>query len=87
MRIAMTPLHASILVTYQSQAQHDTGSAVPANGEVTRLSGSSNISTLYSSMAAINRIYHHAAAGSSEQFTYQTVTVVQDLNVITMSRG
>jgi len=85
--IAFTMLKDGIPVVYQGQEQHYAGGDVPADREALWLSGYSTSATLYTWIAALNKIRSRAIAQDAGYLSYQAYPVYTDSNNIVMRKG
>lgn len=85
--IAFTMLKDGIPVIYQGQEQHYAGGSVPADREAIWFSGYSTSATLYTWIAALNKIRSRAIAQDSSYLSYQAYPVYTDNNNIAMRKG
>lgn len=85
--IAFTMLKDGIPVVYQGQEQHYAGGDDPLDREALWLSGYSTSSTLYTWIAAVNKLRSRAISQDSGYFTYRAYPVYTDSNTIAMRKG
>ena len=85
--IAFTILADGIPMIYYGQEQHFAGGAVPNDREALWLSGYSTTSTLYTHIAATNKIRSRAIAQSGSYLTYKAYPVYSDSSTIVMRKG
>ena len=85
--IAFTMLKDGIPVIYQGQEQHYAGGDVPADREAIWYSGYSTTATLYTWIAALNKIRSWAIRQDAGYLSYQAYPVYSDSNTIAMRKG